>query len=745
MLADDTVECNQTVNEGKTEIDGSKPKEKEKKYRSAPPTKVVIRRLPPTMTLEKFIDQVSPLPENDYLHFAKADASLGQHSFCTAYVNFVQPKDVFIFKEKFDDYIFIDNKGNEFPAVVEFAPFQKIPRKKSRQRDPKCGTIDTDPDYLAFVNQMKQTVEDPSDSGIKSTCGKSSPLLSVQDVLEEIEAKERDRKSRKSTTPLIEFIKQRKMERQRMKDEKKEERKRREVERKRAKEEERKHRREANREAIQGKRDRERKEQRREGGTRHEDRKHDSGHGSKTSSENHHSPPPGGGDSIKQKKDADFCYDDLDDDEEEEGVDEDEEDIDQDLYDQEQTQKLKEILRIGTVCKGSEKGSHGEFNSDMEVTNTKKGSEKGHVTSYERSRGGGDWERGNRSQRLSGSYNEEYHGVRPKANRSEGGGHERRGGAKEKKQNDQRQFGESRHREKPGKVWLAKNEARHQKLSEDRIRIQRADGERGGHRDEHLSDKNMPQVKGEDASDMETKTTSPVSEDLGQPSPSSQETTPSSEVEDLVSVQSEQKSGKEGPEKSSAEPEGRHKNTASSKGSRDSMSSSNQNTSNGEMRRMRNKDRPSIEIYRPGMRRFNLQKKEAAENGGTTKISGNTATSNTDGTGDINSSGISYSNMHGTSGNFKGKEREDKRRVSGGRGGGNKRREGSWKQGDDGGNTRHERSKGREDRGRGNWGQGDSVKSCGDGNARDRFDDKPLKEDLVEVRSMTFKRSVSRD
>ena len=55
-----------------------------------------------------------------------------------------------------------------------------------------------------------------------------------------------------------------------MKDEKKEERKRREVERKRAKEEERKHRREANREAIQNKR--ERKEQRKDGGSRHEDR-----------------------------------------------------------------------------------------------------------------------------------------------------------------------------------------------------------------------------------------------------------------------------------------------------------------------------------------------------------------------------------------------------------------------------------------------------------------------------------------
>lgn len=31
--------------------------------------------------------------------------------------------------------------GNEYPAIVEFAPFQKIPKKRSKKRDAKCGTI----------------------------------------------------------------------------------------------------------------------------------------------------------------------------------------------------------------------------------------------------------------------------------------------------------------------------------------------------------------------------------------------------------------------------------------------------------------------------------------------------------------------------------------------------------------------------------------------------------------------------
>lgn len=31
--------------------------------------------------------------------------------------------------------------GQEYPAVVEFAPFQKTAKKRSKKRDAKCGTI----------------------------------------------------------------------------------------------------------------------------------------------------------------------------------------------------------------------------------------------------------------------------------------------------------------------------------------------------------------------------------------------------------------------------------------------------------------------------------------------------------------------------------------------------------------------------------------------------------------------------
>jgi len=36
----------------------------------------VVRRLPPAWTSEMFIEQISPIPEHDYLHFVPGDVRL---------------------------------------------------------------------------------------------------------------------------------------------------------------------------------------------------------------------------------------------------------------------------------------------------------------------------------------------------------------------------------------------------------------------------------------------------------------------------------------------------------------------------------------------------------------------------------------------------------------------------------------------------------------------------------------------
>ena len=109
---------------------------------------VVIRRLPPTMTEAVFVEQVGPFPPHDYFYFVEADKSLEPHNFSRsvkswfcplkkpnhyaplnrirAYVNFTNREDIFLFTERFDGYVFVDEKGNEYPAMVELAPYQKV-------------------------------------------------------------------------------------------------------------------------------------------------------------------------------------------------------------------------------------------------------------------------------------------------------------------------------------------------------------------------------------------------------------------------------------------------------------------------------------------------------------------------------------------------------------------------------------------------------------------------------------------
>ncbi|XP_072832727.1 regulator of nonsense transcripts 3A isoform X3 [Vicugna pacos] len=205
-----------------------KPREEKRTVLS----KVVIRRLPPGLTKEQLEEQLHPLPAHDYFEFFTADLSLYPHLYSRAYINFRNPDDILLFRDRFDGYIFIDSKGLEYPAVVEFAPFQKIAKKKLKKKDAKTGSIEDDPEYKKFLEAY--CVEEEKTSANPET------------LLGDIEAKTRELIARR-TTPLLEYIKNRRLEKQRIREEKREERRRRELEKKRLREEERKRRREEER------------------------------------------------------------------------------------------------------------------------------------------------------------------------------------------------------------------------------------------------------------------------------------------------------------------------------------------------------------------------------------------------------------------------------------------------------------------------------------------------------------------
>ncbi|CAI9726839.1 regulator of nonsense transcripts 3B-like isoform X1 [Octopus vulgaris] len=205
-----------------------------KKDRDQPPTKVVIRRLPPSLSPEIFLEQILPLPAYDYFYYVKADMSLGVNAFTRAYINFPCAEDICTFKDKFDGYVFVDKKGNEYPAVVEFAPFQKVPKKKMRKADTKKGTIDQDSEFQKFVENIKNP--------------HSEPTVPIESYLEELENKRKELKANhgvpKMTTPLIEFIKRKREEKKASLQRQREDRKKREQERRKARDEEKRRRKE---------------------------------------------------------------------------------------------------------------------------------------------------------------------------------------------------------------------------------------------------------------------------------------------------------------------------------------------------------------------------------------------------------------------------------------------------------------------------------------------------------------------
>ncbi|EHB05474.1 Regulator of nonsense transcripts 3A [Heterocephalus glaber] len=107
---------------------------------------------PGGLTKEQLEEQLRPLPAQDYFQVPGADRLLYPHLYSRACINFRNPDDILLFRDRFDGYVFMSSKGLEYPAVVEFAPFQKIVRRKLKKRDTKMGSIEDDPEYTVFRN-----------------------------------------------------------------------------------------------------------------------------------------------------------------------------------------------------------------------------------------------------------------------------------------------------------------------------------------------------------------------------------------------------------------------------------------------------------------------------------------------------------------------------------------------------------------------------------------------------------------
>lgn len=193
------------------------------------PLKVIVRGLPPYFTEEEFLENVNPLPLHNYFRYVPADTKLGPNANGRCYIKFVEPDELFKFMERYNRYVFVDRKGHESMAFVEYAPFQKIPKASGRKSDPKAGTLAEDPDFKKYLESIEAGTE------IEKTSN------SIENYLEEIKSREKEAESSKSgpkvITPLIEYVRQKREERRVFAEAKKEDRRRYE-ERRRAIEEE---------------------------------------------------------------------------------------------------------------------------------------------------------------------------------------------------------------------------------------------------------------------------------------------------------------------------------------------------------------------------------------------------------------------------------------------------------------------------------------------------------------------------
>lgn len=158
-------------------------------------TKVVVRHLPPSLSQSSFFEQIDGRFSSRYnwSSFRPGKSSHKNQRYARAYLNFNSHDDVFEFAEFFNGHVFVNEKGTQYKAVVEYAPSQRVP-KSNAKKDGREGTIYKDPEYLEFLEQIAKPVE-------------NLPSADIQ--LERREAERSGVQEAPIVTPLMEYVRKR--------------------------------------------------------------------------------------------------------------------------------------------------------------------------------------------------------------------------------------------------------------------------------------------------------------------------------------------------------------------------------------------------------------------------------------------------------------------------------------------------------------------------------------------------------
>ncbi|KAG2421186.1 hypothetical protein HFD88_000802 [Aspergillus terreus] len=169
----------------------------------APRLKLLVRRLPPGLTQNEFEFAIGDewkvgAGKVDWFQYkpgkvSKDPAKPSRPS--RAYIHVVSSDHIVPLSNKVRQTSFVDarNTSNDpvllGPAALEFAPYAKIPGSRVR-KDARQGTIDQDPDFIAFLESLTQPIAKPA-----PVEGTGEP---------------EDKKETITTTPLVQYIKEKK-------------------------------------------------------------------------------------------------------------------------------------------------------------------------------------------------------------------------------------------------------------------------------------------------------------------------------------------------------------------------------------------------------------------------------------------------------------------------------------------------------------------------------------------------------
>ncbi|KAF3191009.1 hypothetical protein TWF788_007195 [Orbilia oligospora] len=192
----------------------------------APKLKIVIRHLPASMTEQEYNVLTADVINKDTVEWSSfTPGKVPQDrnkptTFSIAHARARSTETLIQIKAGLNGKPLTDSRGQEYTVQVEFAPFQKFPQQKGRLRhDARSGTIDNDPDFISFLENLKHTGPNASSLAAKTEGdadkSKEKETKVYKDPLAapvpSYEAPIMEPGSKVTTTPLVEFIKQQKL------------------------------------------------------------------------------------------------------------------------------------------------------------------------------------------------------------------------------------------------------------------------------------------------------------------------------------------------------------------------------------------------------------------------------------------------------------------------------------------------------------------------------------------------------